>query len=306
MQLRTRNLLWAGLAAFVLGCVPGNPAIDMSSCPDLAKPPDMTSPSDMAKPPSLYVWPHYFVLPVAKASGVKLTQTWIYKNPELPLHPDLPQHYANDLQAPWGTPVYAAADGWMVCSYEVERDDEPDPANPGKTRKLGFGYGLYCRIAHYDLVDEDGNALHSLYGHMSALVNSSDYKAPEHVGAMGPDDWSTSKYFRLPPDEFKKIARFVKQGEQIGNMGHTGLGLDYTEQPSYPPMVDDTTPTWDPAGSHLHWQLVVLDPTTFAPWYSVDPFKLHRQLGPRYADVLTTRARGLIIANDDGSPKYAY
>jgi murein DD-endopeptidase MepM/ murein hydrolase activator NlpD len=307
MQKRHVNLMWASLAALVLGCTPGtpsNPVPDMSPAPDLAVSRDLASPPDMGSKPPVYTMPQYFVHPVAKSAGAKLTQTWIYKDPELSLHPDIPQHYANDLQVPWGTPIYAAADGYMICSYEVSRETEPDPANPGVTRQIGFARGLFCQIYHPGMVDEDGNELYSLYEHLSGLSNPADYKAPKHIPPMGPDDWSSADYFTVSPADFVKMARVIKQGDEIGYAGFTGLGIGPGEQPNYPPDVKSTDPTWDPAGAHLHWQLIVRHPTTFGPLYSVDPYKIHRQMGSRYNDVFI-KARGLMIANPDGSPKFA-
>lgn len=90
------------------------------------------------------------------------------------IHPvtgKLARHNGVDIPAPYGTPIYATADGII-----------------GRAQRLG-GYGNYVEIEH-------GNAIQTRYGHMSSyvVVPGQSVKKGDVVGYVGSTGRSTGNH----------------------------------------------------------------------------------------------------------------
>jgi murein DD-endopeptidase MepM/ murein hydrolase activator NlpD len=234
--------------------------------------------------------PPFLALPLAKnVSPLKVSQGWLYSEDEKSIHPDIPTHYAVDFPVAWGTEVYAPADGMAVASYHTY--DMTD----SKGRIIGYGLGLFIQIWH------EGPQLYSLYAHLSGV---NDKLVPYMAPTLEGGNWQPRKALYVPIEEFKKNAKPVKRGDLIGHAGYTGLRLGYDETPANPVSVDPKKDkTWDPHGSHLHWEVYTRTPDGGAKDKRYDPFGLYAEK-KQYAEVFQ-KAQGLILANPDGSPQCA-
>lgn len=231
----------------------------------------------------------FLAIPIAKDDTHGISQGWIYSSDELSIHPDVPRHYAADFPEPWGTPVYAPADGLAVASYHLfDMTDAQD-------RTIGYGLGLFIAIWH------EGAGVYTSYAHLSGINNELiPYIAP----TLENGNWQPRNAIYLPVSAFKRIAKPIKKGDLIGYIGYTGLRLGYDEKPANPPMVNPAKDkTWDPAGSHLHWEVFTRTPDGSKKDKRYDPFGLYAER-EAYGDVFQ-RAMGLILANPDGSPQFA-
>lgn len=88
-----------------------------------------------------------------------------------PITGKLARHNGVDIPAPYGTPIYATADGIV-----------------GRAQRLG-GYGNYVEIEH-------GNAIETRYGHMSSYVVTpgQTVKKGEVIGYVGSTGRSTGNH----------------------------------------------------------------------------------------------------------------
>ena len=240
----------------------------------------------------------FLALPLAKATpDLSISQGWLYSEDERSIHPVIPVHYGVDVPLPWGTPIFAAADGWAVASYHT--NDIVD----SQGRTIGFGLGLFVQIWHEE------PELYSLYAHLSGL-NEAHFSAingcfiPYIEPVLEGGSWQPRGGLYLPVDEFIGQAEPVIKGDLIGYAGYTGLRLDYDETPAYIPNIDPAMhKTWDPHGSHLHFEVYTRTPDGAMKDKRYDPFGLYGERD-QYADVFT-KAHGLILANPDGSPQFA-
>lgn len=228
-----------------------------------------------------------FVLPIARsAPNLKISQGWIYSQDEFVIHPDIPVHFAVDFPEPWGTPVYAPADGWALSSYQTY---EIKDAN-GRT--IGYGLGHFVQMYHWA-------GLYSSYAHLSGI----NPKIPFFSPTLKDGNWQPTVIYTTIA-EFKKKAQPVKQGDLIGYVGYSGLLLR-PETASCPPQINpETDPTWDPAGAHLHWEIFTRTPDGATKDKRFDPFGIYGEQG-KYDNVFK-KAMGLILPSPDGSPEFAH
>ncbi len=231
----------------------------------------------------------FLAIPLAKDAPREISQGWDYSEDERSIHPDIPRHFAVDFKAPWGTPVYAPADGVAVASYHTF--DMKD----AKNRTIGYGLGMFVQIWH------EGPKLYSMYAHLSGI---NDKLVPYIAPTLESGNWQPRKALYVPVAEFKKNAKPVKRGDLIGYVGYTGLRLGYDETPANPPTVDQkTNHTWDPHGAHLHWEVYTRSADGGKKESRYDPFGIYGQRD-KYGDAFK-KAQGLILANPDGSPQFA-
>lgn len=232
----------------------------------------------------------FLAIPVAKAAPRhEISQGWDYSEDERVIHPSIPRHFAVDFPEPWGTPVYAAADGVGVASYHTF-----DMTDSG-SRTIGYGLGLFIAIWHEEI------KVFTSYAHLSGINNE---LIPYIPPVLEDGSWQPRKALYVPVATFKKNARLVKRGDLIGYIGYTGLRLGYPETPANPPMIDPAkNKTWDPAGAHLHWEVYTRTPDGLKKANRYDPFGLYAER-EAYADVFK-KAMGLILPNSDGSPQFA-
>lgn len=231
-----------------------------------------------------------FSEPVARdAPRHVISQGWLYNLGEIAHHPLVRTHNGVDIPEPWGTPVYAMARGVAVVSYHTHDIED------AQGRKIGFGLGLFVAMWH------EGPQLYSLYAHLSGVNDKLPYIAPEE-DAKG--DWQPRKALYVPVATFVKNARWVNRGDLIGYIGYTGLRDGYPETPANPPTVDPkVNMTWDPAGPHVHVAVFTRTPDGGSKDEQYDLYGMYAERGA-YGDVFT-KARGLILADADGSPLFA-
>jgi murein DD-endopeptidase MepM/ murein hydrolase activator NlpD len=232
----------------------------------------------------------FLTIPLAKGTvPLKVSQGWVYSEDEKNIHPDISTHFAVDFPAPWGTPVYAPADGVALASYHTY-----DMIDAGG-RTIGYGLGLFIQIWHEEA------QVYSSYGHLSR-INSKliPYLAPVLEGK----NWQPRKALYVPLSTFKVSARPVKKGDLIGYIGYTGLRLGYEEISSNPPSVDPKKDhTWDPHGAHLHWEVYTRTPDGLKKDKRYDPFGIYGER-EQYGTVFQ-KAQGLILSNADTTPQFA-
>ena len=232
-----------------------------------------------------------FALPIAKSAPFHdISQGWIYSQDENVIHPDILTHFAADMPEPWGTRVYAPANGVAVASYHTF--DMID----SKGRTIGYGLGLFVQIWH----EEAG--VYTSYCHLSGINNE---LIPYIPPTLEDGSWQPRNAIYLPVADFKKIAKPVRRGDLIGYIGYTGLRLGYDEIPANPPMVDpNIDKTWDPAGAHLHWEVYTRTANGLKKDKRYDPFGIYGER-EKYANVFV-KTQGLILASPDGSPVFAH
>lgn len=232
----------------------------------------------------------FLAIPLVQSTPkLEVSQGWDYSDDERNIHPNIPRHYAVDFPLPWGTPVYAPADGVAVASYHIH--DETD----SQGRTIGFGLGLFIQIWH------EQAGLYTMYAHLSGLNDKLiPYLAPSLEGS----NWQPRRAIYVSVEAFKRSARPVTRGELIGFVGYTGLRLGYDEMPANPPGVNPRVDkTWDPIGAHLHWEVYSRTPDGSRKGQRFDPFGVYGERG-QYVQVFA-KAQGLILTNPDGSPLFA-
>ncbi len=232
----------------------------------------------------------FLAIPLAKnAPRLEISQGWDYSDDERNIHPNIPRHFAVDFPEPWGTPIYAPADGLALASYHTfEMTDS-------QGRTIGFGLGLFIQIWH------EPARVYTSYAHLSGL---NDKLIPYLPPVLENGGWQPRSALYISVEAFKKKAQSVKKGDLIGFVGYSGLLLGQSEKAGNPPTVNPVVDkTWDPHGPHLHWEVYTRTPDGSRKDQRYDPFGIY---GKRedYASVFK-KALGLILAETDGSPQFA-
>lgn len=242
-----------------------------------------SAPSDTEGPKA------FAAIPIAKdAPRHEISQGRFYSPDEVAIHPQISTHYAVDFPEPWGTPVYATADGVAVASYHTFYIID------AQGRRIGFGLGLFIQIWH------EQPQVYTSYAHLAGV---NDDLIPYIPPTLEDGSWQPRNAIYMPVEQFKRIAKPVKKGDLIGYIGYSGLLLR-DEIPANPPAIDpEIDKTWDPAGAHLHWEMYTRTADGSQKDERYDPFGIYGYR-EEYGDVFT-KATGLILANPDGSPQYA-
>jgi murein DD-endopeptidase MepM/ murein hydrolase activator NlpD len=218
------------------------------------------------------------------------TEGWFTSPDELPIvgetNGDL--HRANDLEFVrshdhgYGLPVLAAADGRAYYSYQYIAGSWTDPAT-GITHQVGLGGGLFVEVRHAK--DQPGNrGWVTQYIHLSRVAAGLPYLAPE--AEDDPNDPAHPDWFPAPitqdDDTLWNVGVPVRQGQVIGYMGDTGIGLDWKDNfdvatGKVAPRNRAVLRPWDP--TQLHFQLYQ-GRVNGAKQNIVDPFGLYSQVCP--------------------------
>jgi len=220
------------------------------------------------------------------------TQGWLTSPDELDVDAETngAWHQANDLELVrqpdhgYGLPILAAADGRAYYSYEYRSGSWTD-AN-GTVHQVGWGGGLFVEVRHS--VKQGGKAVPtgwvSQYIHLSGVASGIPYLRPTAVPDLNdPDhpDWTPS-VIRQSDDVMWSLGVPVRQGQVIGYMGDTGVGLDWKDD--FNPDTGIVTPrnrvllpAWDPP--QLHFQLYQ-GRINGAKQNIVDPFGWYAQVCP--------------------------
>lgn len=225
--------------------------------------------------------------PESLRDTVVVSEGWDYLH-EVPLHPKIVRHAANDYKCPKGTPVLAAADGYAFASYHlVFLDDRFE----GK--RMGFGLGRFVQIWHPQA------GVYTSYAHLNKIDESLLY-AVYHAPQMKDSGWDPGELYRSV-DDFLKIAVPVKKGQKIGEVGTSGLSLEGDGES--PDKVD--LPTWDPAGPHLHLEVYTRGLDGRGKVLRLDPFGIEGT-EPAYKGIFKKPAMGLFLRDPKtGFPMFA-
>jgi len=218
------------------------------------------------------------------------TQGWITSPDELAIDGEVngDLHRANDLELVttsdfgYGLPILAAASGRAYFSYQYIAGSWTDPAT-GVTHQVGWGAGLFVEIRHAK--DQPGNAgWVTQYIHLSRIVPGIPYLRPDPVNDLNDPahpDWTPSGIFQAD-DTLWDFGVPVQQGQVIGYMGDTGIGLDWKD--AFDPNTGKVAsrnrqaqPPWDPP--QLHFQLYQ-GRVSSVKQNIVDPFGLYAQVCP--------------------------
>lgn len=253
------------------------------------------------------------------AKGLKISQGFHYDERELNIHGnERPHHLGIDFQAPAGTPILAAADGFAKATYHLDYTLD----NSGQRIGFGLGFTVYQLIVHDGQpLARDGEGYYLVYSHLAKPHDSIPYVAP-----TGKSNDIGETVYPLPTAIACDLATFiseaarVKTGDTIGYVGCSGL------PPSnaliVPPQTagelallshDYQDPTWDPAGSHLDFRFHrrTADGTRPIVASAIDPFGIYgtasdylaafasdkKWFGPR--PFRRTRMRQFLFASQD-------
>lgn len=126
-------------------------------------------------------------------------------------------HEAIDLAAKRGTPVQAAADGYITASFEEWPVFVDGQRHRVDGQPLWFGPGLFVQIWH-------GQGRYTQYCHLDRLANLEWFSQPTAVDRHGEPSWQRHRVITAPVSQYRQ-APFVRQGAVIGYAGMTGCGL---------------------------------------------------------------------------------
>jgi hypothetical protein len=245
-------------------------------------------------PPAGAVMPQPFLkLPFRQRDGLASTydsQGWLTSPDELSIDDEVngDLHGANDLELVrqsdygYGLPILAAASGRAYFSYQYISGTWTDPAT-GITHQVGWGAGLVVEIRHAK--DAPGNrGWVTQYIHLSKVAPTIPYVGATSVADPNDPahpDWSPSGILQ-DDDTLWNLGVPVTQGQVIGYMGDTGIGLDWKD--NFDPTTGQVTPRnravlkpWDPP--QLHFQLYQ-GRVNGAKQNIVDPFGSYAQVCP--------------------------
>lgn len=234
----------------------------------------------------------FLKLPIEARDGLASlydSQGWITSPDELSIDDEVngDLHGANDLELVrqpnygYGLPILAAASGRAYCSYQYLSGTWTDPAT-GITHQVGWGAGLFVEIRHAQDTPQ-GRGWVSQYIHLSKVAAGIPYLPPTAVDDPNDPahpDWNPTGIL-TDDDTLWNAGVPVVQGQVIGYMGDTGIGLDWKDNfqlstgkvlPRNPALKP-----WDPP--QLHFQ-IYQGRVNGSKQNIVDPFGWYAQVCP--------------------------
>jgi hypothetical protein len=223
-----------------------------------------------------------------KSSEYRINEGYIYSQEERKIH-GFHIHGGVDFDCSFGTPVLAAASGLAVATYHrfvLRNTDGSLRLYNGKP--LGFGFGYMVQIYHDNKITlGTGNRI-TQYGHLSQITDILPKFLPPKVKPVTETEkklaeefpWIQSKYGFTHTETDKEIygnnfdeiialhksgspyVTYVEQGQQIGNVGNSGLlvgnngQVEASESVTTEKGVPELT-TWD--SPHLHFEEATRD-----------------------------------------------
>lgn len=226
--------------------------------------------------PSVSTQPSQFLLfPFREGVDVRLAEGWIYSDEEQKIH-GRKIHYASDLAAPRGTPVYAAADGLAIASFDTQDDGEY------QGKRIGFGYGRFVQVWSPE------TSTYTIYSHLEEIAPGIYYEEPTKTETGWVAELPISKE---EAEEHESTP--IKQGDLIGYVGDSGLTWGYEETPENRPNPTEF-PSWDE--THLHFEVFRYDSDGKKVAY--DPYGIYEQ-AEKYGERIVTD-RTLWLRNESG------
>ncbi len=251
----------------------------------------------------------YLTLPFSKkgAGNIKINEGWLYSYDEYQIH-GMEVHVAVDFHAPYGTAVYAPADGYAMSSYFTLPVKIQKKEITYKGKAINYGLGLFVRmyipLAHRFLD----------LAHLSEIDNAIPFSEPEYDEEK--KEWKPTNE-KISMNEIPSHPEWVKvtKGQFLGRVGTSGLSWgyeDFTDKPQRKVTYDPKTQvSWD--DSHLHFEEFseVQDPqkdevkgqkTAPRDIYGIYSFE---EEYPQLDQKLDPRFKALILTSEDGRPLFA-
>ncbi len=203
----------------------------------------------------------FLTLPFKEGTNFQIAEGWLYSGEERKMH-GRKVHYGIDFAANRGTPVYAAADGLAIASFDTEEYGK------WQDKKLGFGYGRFVQVWNPDTKS------FMIYAHLETIAPNIYYEKPAKNGI----GWKPS----LPKSKEEVETHEntpIKKGDLIGYVGDTGLTWGYDETPKERPNPEQF-PSWDE--THLHFEVFNYDEEGQKVAY--DPYGIYKQ-AVKYTDM---------------------
>ena len=226
----------------------------------------------------------FLKLPFEKGVDFEISEGWFYSREEREIH-GKSIHSAIDYAVPYGTPVYAAADGFVIASSNISQLE-----GTFKGKKVGYSYGNFVRVWHPEA------QLFTQYGHLSKISPDIPFDEPKNIGKA----WIPTSLFDRDTDSFEKDGFFVRQGYLIGYAGDSGLSWGYDEKP-LEERNRDMFPSWDEP--HVHFEVFSKEPRGNTRKF-IDPYGIYGQAS-EYLFPINTK-KGLWLLSDNGKPRFAH
>ncbi len=253
----------------------------------------------------------YLTLPFSKkdAGNIKINEGWLYSYDEYQIH-GMEVHTAVDFHAPYGTVVYAPADGYAMSSYFTLPVKPHEEEIIYKGKAINYGLGLFVRMyipqAHR-FID---------LAHLSEIDNAIPFSQAGFDAEKKRWDPTNEKILINEIPSHTAWAKVTK-GQYLGRVGTSGLSWgyeDFTDKPqrnvTYDPKIQVS---WD--DPHLHFEEFsqVQDPhkdevqghkTAPRDIYGIYSFegdypRLDQKLDPRFKALILTREDGRPLFQDD-------
>ena len=185
-------------------------------------------------------------------------------------------HRSIDFDLPYGTPVFAMADGWAAFTYQSWLT-----ATEYLGKRIGFGLGLWLLTLH----KLPGSDVYwwGKYAHLSKVRSGIKYLRP-YVDSDGdwhePDSGPDNLY--VPDPQLQQIFTPITKGQPLGYVGDSGVEWGYRDMfdvdtGTVAPRDRQAQPPWD--APHLHLEIYrrvngspAPGETLDADRLSVDPF----------------------------------
>lgn len=166
-----------------------------------------------------------------------ITEGWIYSPKEQELYNRL-VHGGIDFALPYGTPIVAPCDGWVMSSYHLTIVRNPDRSikyHEGKPVGYGLGYFLQFYLEDNDQILQSDRILKSnrilQLGHLSNIHPDIPFSPPKLVNE---NEWNPRNHNLLRHElvnliNDKSVIKKVSEGELVGWLGHSGMTWGYDE-----------------------------------------------------------------------------
>lgn len=121
----------------------------------------------------------YLTHPLGRLSAI--TEGYIYTEGARAIHGNF-FHKGIDFAIPWGSPVYASADGYAVAGYHRFAIRNSDGSIcTYKKKPLANGFGLFVQIFHPPTISKVTGGRITQYGHLSELADVIPYKPSQPI-----------------------------------------------------------------------------------------------------------------------------
>lgn len=244
----------------------------------------------------------------AKGGNIKIAEGWLYAYDEYAIH-NMEVHAAVDFSAPYGTIIYAPAEGYAMSSYyNLFAKDRNDKTITHEGKEIKYGLGLFVRI-----YVPQSNRFVDL-AHLSEINQAIPFSEPEFNEEE--KIWKPSSEKVLVKD-IPANPNWVKvsKGQILGKVGTSGLGWGYEDfqgkpekKITYDPKVNIS---WDEPHLHFEEFSQIEKPQEgeeegqkVAPRDILGIYSFSKGY-PNLNQKLDQRFKPLILTGEDGKPLFA-